>query len=103
MPDAPKTRLQRQRASRTLPPSRRRESACKRGYTRTWKKLRDAHLHQHPLCRMCKDQGRLVAAECVDHIKPISGRDDPRLLDQHNLQALCLSCHNVKTGREKRQ
>ena len=66
-----------------------------------WKQLRAAHLRFEPLCRQCASDGRLVAAEVVDHIIEIS--DGGAALDDTNLQSLCKSCHNSKTIRLSRR
>ncbi|MGH3850135.1 MAG: HNH endonuclease signature motif containing protein [Pseudonocardiaceae bacterium] len=49
---------------------------------------------------MCKQGGRIVAAELVDHIIPHRG-DQKLFWDQmKNWQALCELCHRRKTARE---
>jgi len=66
-----------------------------------------AFLAQHPLCGMrpdgqrhtehsqCAQQGRIVAAQCTDHIlAKVQGGTD----DWHNLQALCLACNTRKAN-----
>lgn len=59
-------------------------------YGRAWKRIRDRHIAQHPLCEQCLNEGRFVSAEEVHHIKPISqGGTHAR----NNLIALCKSCH----------
>ncbi|MGM9641465.1 MAG: HNH endonuclease [Faecousia sp.] len=59
-------------------------------YGRAWKRIRDRHISQHPLCEECEKQGRLVPAEEVHHKKPISqGGTHAR----DNLMSLCRSCH----------
>lgn len=59
-------------------------------YGRAWKRIRDRHISQHPLCEECEKQGRLVPAEEVHHKKPISqGGSHAR----DNLMSLCRSCH----------
>ncbi len=64
-----------------------------------WKTVRALKLQLDPLCKACRTQGRLTAAEVVDHIVQISRGGSQ--LDQDNLQSLCKSCHNAKTMREK--
>ncbi len=84
-------------------PRERRESACRRGYDRTWQRLAEAFLQVNPLCRACLDDGRgPVSATQVDHVIAFDGRNDVRRLDWSNLQALCHSCHSAKTARENR-
>ncbi len=70
-----------------------RESAARRGYDRTWQRLRLLVLRGEPLCRQC---GK--AASQVDHITPI--RKGGARLDPVNLQPLCHSCHSRKTASE---
>jgi len=67
-----------------------------------WKRLRAAHLQAEPLCRACRRAGRLVEATVVDHVIPFESPNDPLALDAGNLQSLCKSCHNAKTGRDSR-
>jgi 5-methylcytosine-specific restriction protein A len=70
-----------------------------RGYGAAWQRLRLRILGAEPLCRACKQQGRVTAADCVDHIlaKAHGGTDDER-----NLQPLCTPCHRTKTANEAR-
>ena len=73
-------------------------SAAARGYGYRWQKLAHRFLAEHPLCAdPFKRHGeQFVAAREVDHIVPRrSGGTD---LDT-NLQALCSSCHAIKTVR----
>lgn len=76
-----------------------RGSAYSRGYDRKWRKLRNRHLAEHPLCRICEAENRVTAATEVDHIEPIS-RSPERRLDPTNLQSLCHPHHVAKTARE---
>lgn len=69
--------------------------------TARWLKLRLIHLSAEPLCRMCRDEGRITPAKVVDHIKAHKG--DPALFwDMGNLQALCAPHHNGVKQREER-
>ena len=79
-----------------------RPSAHERGYDRVWQKLRAAFLAYYPTCAHCEAQGLTVPAQHVDHIEPITSKDDPRRLDWSNLQALCAPCHTRKTKTEDR-
>ena len=64
-----------------------------------WKQSRMSYLKMNPLCVECKEQGRLVRADVVDHIKPHKG--DYRLFwDVRNWQGLCKMHHDMKTARE---
>ena len=64
-----------------------------------WRKVREAYISKHPLCELCEQQGRLVPAEEVHHIKPwAEGGGD----EDDNLQSLCTSCHSRLTLAETR-
>lgn len=76
-----------------------RGSARERGYTWQWEKVRAMHLRNEPFCRRCNstgggDDGGLL----VDHIVPIA--DGGAVLDDNNLQTLCVRCHAVKTQED---
>lgn len=73
-------------------------SASKRGYNRTWRRLRKQYLSLNPFCLFCKP--KLVPATEVDHIIPISERPDLRLAT-HNLRGLCKPCHSRRTARDQ--
>lgn len=76
-----------------------RDSASKRGYNSRWQKARLKYLHSHPLCVLCREQGRLTEATVVDHIIPHRG-DQKLFWDESNWQALCKPCHDKKTWNE---
>lgn len=78
-----------------------RESAASRGYDRQWRKARAEWLAIHPLCSYCQSNGRSVAAEVVDHIKPHRG-DAVLFWDRRNWQSLCKSCHDSRKSRQER-
>ena len=50
-----------------------RGSAAARGYDERWRKARAAFLQKHPLCEICRAEGKLVPATVVDHIIPHRG------------------------------
>jgi 5-methylcytosine-specific restriction enzyme A len=77
---------------------RKRGTASQRGYTSRWRRAAKKFLQLNPLCEECRRQGRLVAAEEVDHIKPHRG-DHQLFWDSDNWQALCKPCHLSKTAR----
>jgi 5-methylcytosine-specific restriction protein A len=55
-------------------------------------------LPENALCRACKEDGRIVAATQLDHVKP--RKEHPELAYEiENVQGLCLSCHRKKTNR----
>jgi 5-methylcytosine-specific restriction protein A len=64
-----------------------------------WRKHRKLFLQEFPLCRECQNNGKIVPAVVVDHITPINQGGDKFNYD--NLQPLCSSCHNKKSGRER--
>lgn len=72
-----------------------RASASARGYDVDWRRRRREYLMDHEFCVRCGDE-----ATEVDHIVPLSagGADD-----ESNFQALCKTCHSVKTGRQDRK
>lgn len=59
-------------------------------YGRAWKRIRDRHAREHPLCEMCLKEGRLTPVEEVHHIIPIS---QGGAHERTNLMSLCQSCH----------
>lgn len=66
-----------------------------------WKRLRLGYLIGHPLCEKCLEENKVTSATDVHHIN--SPFDDGlneserlgRLLDPHNLQALCQYHHGL--------
>ena len=59
--------------------------------SRRWKLLRQMKLNRNPLCESCLAEGKVKAADVVDHADAnISNNDDG------NLRSLCNACHNVK-------
>lgn len=77
----------------------RRGSPSERGYDSRWHKARTAYLREHPLCVGCQEEGRIIAATTVDHIRPHRG-DYDLMWDESNWQSLCTWHHNVKTASE---
>jgi 5-methylcytosine-specific restriction enzyme A len=75
-----------------------RDSSGARGYDSKWRKVRAKYLSRHPLCQRCEEQGRVVLADVVHHIKPLD-EGGPRL-DQLNLMSLCRDCHEIIHGRK---
>jgi 5-methylcytosine-specific restriction protein A len=63
-----------------------------------WKALRKHHIQSSPLCVHCLKNDRTKAGWIVDHIVPINEGGEP--FDESNLQSLCSSCHNIKSGKE---
>ena len=78
-----------------------RPNAASRGYcSDRWRRFRAVQLSLSPLCVLCEAAGRITAADCVDHVRPIDGPHDPRFLDFNAVQSLCSSCHSKKTATE---
>lgn len=69
--------------------------------TKQWHKLRAIQLRDNPLCDMCQEQGRVVAATVVDHIKPHKG-DKALFFDGNNLQSLCKTHHDSAKQKAER-
>lgn len=69
--------------------------------TAAWKALRLAQLSREPLCRYCKDMGRITQATVADHIKEHKG--DPDLFFHGELQSLCATHHSSTKAREERR
>jgi 5-methylcytosine-specific restriction endonuclease McrA len=106
MPNAAPVYPPRPHAARAAATLARRPSAAKRGYGgKSWEyKRRETFLADQYLCRQCgtlcvemSDDWRR-RPHC-DHIIPTrhGGTDEPG-----NRQTLCGSCHNCKTGRDRR-
>ena len=72
-----------------------RPSPSRRGYGRTWQKVRLAVLADEPLCRECRAAGLVVEATEVDHLD-----GDVTNLDRANLAPKCKPCHSSKTCRQ---
>ena len=63
--------------------------------------FRKLQLQRSPLCVLCKAEGKVVAAEVVDHVERHGG-DVNRFWNTQNLQSLCVTCHDQKTRDERR-
>lgn len=69
--------------------------------SKRWRRFREWHLAQNPLCIECEKAGRVEAATIVDHIVPISEGGEEMSSD--NAQSLCKSCHSKKTNAERKR
>lgn len=94
MPTKPPT-FRPNRVHRPKPDAR--PSANARGYGRNWRRVRAQVLAEEPLCRPCRDNGRVTPAEHVDHHLAL---DKGGTNDRDNLVPMCHSCHSAKTVRE---
>jgi len=81
-----------------------RSEPSKRFYHSTaWKKAREIiKIRDNGLCQQCLKDKRITIGTIVDHIIPIK-QDWNKRLDEDNLQLLCQSCHNKKTGNENKR
>ena len=70
--------------------------------THRYKRFRKCFMDAHPLCAECERRGKLKRSKELDHIVPLKEAPD-RLMDEANVQALCLSCHHAKTANENRR
>lgn len=88
-----------------------RSNSTRRGYGYRWQRYRESWLQSHPVCgdrergrsaehSECARSGRVSAATDVDHIKRVTGPDDPLFWEPSNHQSLCHVCHSLKTVRE---
>lgn len=66
-------------------------------YGTAWKKIRVQYLLAHPLCELCKEEGRLTPTQEVHHILPLR---DGGTHDDENLMSLCKACHSSITAKE---
>ena len=55
-------------------------------HTAAWRRLRDEHMQMEPLCRRCKELGRVVAGYGVNHVVRYK---DGGPNAHHNLETLC--------------
>ncbi|CAO4162660.1 Putative HNH nuclease YajD [Methylorubrum populi] len=91
----------RQARARDYDQRRRAESETRALYgTARWQRRRAAQLRLEPLCRRCRDEGRIVAATVADHVVPHRG--DVAAFWEGELQSLCTPCHNQAKQAEER-
>ena len=74
-----------------------RDPAIQKMYGGAWPRIRARFLASHPLCIICQREGRVMAAEEVHHILPLSQGGTHA---EDNLMALCKACHSRITARE---
>ena len=78
-----------------------RGSRHERGYDHAWDMYRAWHLTREPLCRFCKQGGKVMPANEVDHIRAFRGLNDPLRLDPQNVRSLCSTCHARRTRQQQ--
>ena len=69
--------------------------------SRRWRSIAKNHKKNNPLCIQCLQEGKTTPVDVTDHITSID--DGGHKTDLNNLQSLCHSCHNKKTGKNKRK
>ena len=69
-------------------------------YTRQWEVLRQRQLSKHPLCAGCQAEGRIVAANVVDHLFPWTQISEQAFYI-NRFQSLCATHHATKTQLER--
>lgn len=75
-------------------------TSTQRGYDYKWQKAREQHLRDSPLCAYCQREGRVTAANVVDHSEPHRG-DKEIFWDKSRWVSLCAHCHSsVKQAEE---
>jgi len=75
--------------------------------TPQWKNLRNRYIREHPYCQMCLEDGHVVEAEEVHHIKPfLEGTTEEEkwslLTDEDNLMSLCKDHHHQVHNEKKK-
>jgi 5-methylcytosine-specific restriction enzyme A len=85
-----------------------RGSAKDRGYDSRWNRASRRFRHRWPLCGMkadgtldtenswCAAEGRTTLAQCVQHIQPHQGPDDPLFMRESNWLSSCFKCNNKR-------
>jgi 5-methylcytosine-specific restriction endonuclease McrA len=64
-----------------------------RYWSMPWRRAREVHLRNNPICTRCDQLGTLV-----DHILAVA--DGGQFWDAANWQTLCKRCHGIKTAHE---
>jgi len=66
-----------------------------------WRRNRGRYIKKNPLCVVCQAEGKINAGHVVDHITPIN--EGGEKYKWFNLQTMCHSHHNQKSGRESQR
>jgi len=66
--------------------------------SRSWREFSRTFRDKNPFCVKCQSKGIVRQSDVADHIIRI--KDGGTKFDEGNLQALCHSCHNRKSGKE---
>ena len=75
-----------------------RDPARQRLYDRRWRKVRRAHLAQHPWCEQCLREGIYTPAVDVHHLVRHEG--DIEKFYNGLLESLCKQHHSAETAKE---
>lgn len=67
---------------------------------RRWRSASALFRKNNPLCIICKNKGIIKPSQVTDHIKPHKGNLE-NFWDASNWQAICNTCHNTKSAKEK--
>ena len=67
--------------------------------SKEWRMVRNAKLEKNPLCEVCAERGKIVAAQCVHHVIPIETASDFTYMKElafrfDNLLSCCFQCHS---------
>ena len=67
--------------------------------SKEWRLVRNAKLEKNPLCEVCAERGKIVAAQCVHHVIPIETATDFTYMKElafrfDNLLSCCFACHS---------
>lgn len=65
-----------------------------------WRRLRAAQLVKQPLCERCLAQGKVTAANVVNHRRPHKG-DWSLFVDPANFESVCKEHHDALIQREE--
>jgi hypothetical protein len=77
------------------------EERVKLYHSQRWLRARRRFLREHPLCRLCEEQGIVREATAVDHRLGHNRRDWLALFWlEERWQLLCLDCHASKSAAE---
>lgn len=68
-----------------------RGSARQRGYTKQYERAREWVLKRHPLCAVCRVEGRITPATVTHHIVPLA---EGGTNSADNLLPVCKGCHD---------
>jgi len=72
--------------------------------SKRWVNTSIEHRRREPLCRRCKANGRIVAAQMVHHNPPVEDllRDGLSPFDHQYLESLCNDCHLGELRKKRR-